>query len=158
MDYAQVEGVEEILCVQPCRGELPDDISGVDERAPHDASRIGLHGFCDDRVLAQKKRNPMRVAQKAKHYLCAFGPNFSVFMDGHRCDAIEAIHGNRKMKLFPQLMGIPTIQTVSLTSARFLDIALASLAPNCPVAFENMCAIRDTQEAYLLILLSAKRV
>ena len=48
-----------------------------------------------------------------------------------------------------QLSGIPTIQTVSLTSPRFYDVAYAGLAPNAPVAFENVCSLKDKTKRLL---------
>lgn len=139
------EGREEIPCVEPYTIDLPSEIIGVDETTPHNAEKFGLHGFCDDRVLIHKLHNMHRVIQKAKKYHCAFGLNFSVPMDAPRCVAIEATRLNRTSTISLQRHGIQTIQTVSLSSARFFDFAFDGLAPNCPIAFENMCVIRDPQ-------------
>lgn len=151
-DGIRVEGREEIPCVEPYTFSLPEDISGIDESTPQKASRYGLHGFCYDYVLTQKFRNMKRLVEKASHFHCAFAPNFSIPMDGFRCEAIEAVRRNRVSTIHLQQNGIPTVQTVSLTSAKFFDIAYAGLAPNCPVAFENMCVTRDRQQKYLFRL------
>lgn len=148
----RVEGKEEIPCVEPYTMNLPLDISGMDERTPKNAYEYGMHGFCHDYVLTQKWHNPERILQKAQHFHCALAPNFSVPMDAYRCEAIEAIRRNRVLTIYLQQNGIPTIQTVSLTSAKFFDIAYDGLAANCPVAFENMCVMRDRQEKYLFRL------
>ena len=146
----KVEGREEIPCVYPYTISLPQDIVGVDERVPHDCRGYGLHGFCCDSTLTQKYNNWNRVIKKAKRFHCAFGMNFSVLMDGYRCEAIEAIRKNRVTTLSLQINGIPTIQTVSFTSSRFFDIAFAGLAPNSPVAFENICVNKNRDLQYLL--------
>ncbi len=151
-DSFVTEGPEEIPCVQPYTQSLPRDIVAMDERVPQDCSQLGLHGFCYDYILEQKLNNWNRVINKAKKFHCAFGPNFSVLMDGLRCEAIEAIRRNRIATISLQQAGIPTIQTVSLTCARFFDIAYDGLAPNCPVAFEYMCKYNDKQLLYLLRL------
>jgi len=148
----RVEGAEEIPCVEPYTISLPEDISGVDERIPSNAYKCGMHGFCYDHVLMQKWHNMGRVVKKAKHYHCAIAPNFSVPMDAHRCEAVEAIRYNRVSTIFLQHSGIPTIQSVSLTSAKFFDIAYDGLASNCPVAFENICTMRNPQQKYLFRL------
>lgn len=148
-DGIGVEGREEIPCVEPYTFSLPEDISGMDESTPKNSSRYGLHGFCYDYVLTQKFRNMNRLVEKASHFHCAFAPNFSIPLDGLRCEAIEAVRRNRVATIHLQQKGIPTVQTVSLTSAKFFDIAYAGLAPNCPIAFENMCVIRDRQQKYL---------
>lgn len=148
----KVEGKEEIPCVEPYTIDLPMDICGMDERVPQNASKYGMHGFCYDYVLVQKLHNINRVVQKAKHFHCVLAPNFSVPMDGFRCEAIEAIRYNRVATIYLQQNGIPTIQTVSLTSVKFFDIAYDGLAPNCPIAFENMCVKNDPQQKYLFRL------
>jgi len=139
----QVEGMEEFPCVQPFTIDLPQDIAGIDERIPDDCSKIGVHGFCKDGILWQKWNNLGRTIKKAKHYYCAFGPQFSVLIDGRRCEAVEAIRMNRVATLAMQSQGIPTIPTVSLTSANFFDIAYDGLPSNSPIAFENMCRLKD---------------
>jgi|GEM_PF-2532668 len=144
-----VEGVEEIPCVQPFTIDLPQDIVGIDERIPDDCSKIGVHGFCYDRVLWQKWNNLGRTINKAQQYYCAFGPQFSVLIDGSRCEAVEAIRMNRVATLAMQSQGIPTIPTVSFTSARYFDIAYDGLPSNCPIAFGNMCVLKDPNLARL---------
>jgi len=144
-----VEGLEEFPCVQPYTLDLPQDIKGIDESIPNDCSKIGVHGFCSDRVLWQKWNNLGRTIKKAKRYYCAFGPQFSVLIDGSRCEAVEAIRMNRVATLAMQSQGIPTIPTVSFTSARYFDIAYDGLPSNSPIAFENMCVIKDPNLARL---------
>lgn len=151
-DDIRVEGKDEIPCVEPYTFDLPSDIRGMDERIPSDAYKYGMHGFCHDYVLTQRCRNMRRVAQKARRYHCAFAPNFTVPMDGYRCEAVEAIRHNRVSTIYLQQSGVPTIQTVSLTSAKFFEIAYDGLAPHCPVAFENMCVRRGRQERHLFRL------
>jgi len=151
-DNLRVEGKEEFPCVEPYTLSLPEDISGIDERTPVNADKFGLHGFCYDDVLMQKCRNISRMVKKAKRFHCAFGPNFSVPMDAYHCEAVEAIRLNRLFTVFLQRNGIPTIQTVSLTSAKFFDIAYDGLAPHCPISFENMCVTKDPQKKRLFRL------
>jgi len=141
----KVEGKEEIPCVLPFIVDLPQNIVGIDERIPSDCSKTAVHGFCSDRVLWQKWNNLGRAIAKAKHYYCAFGFHFSVLMDGSRCEAIEAIRMNRVATLAMQYQGIPTIPTVSLTCAKYFEIAYDGLPTNSPIAFENMCVLKDPQ-------------
>jgi len=145
----QIEGIEEFPCVQPFTIDLPLDISGIDERIPSNCKQMGVHGFCSDRVLWQKWNNLNRSINKAKHYYCAFGLQFSVLLDGSRCEAVEAIRMNRVATLAMQHCGIPTIPTVSFTSARFFDIAYDGLPTNSPIAFENMCVLKNPQKLRL---------
>lgn len=154
----RVEGKEEMPCVEPYMIDLPLDVYGMDERTPSDACKYGMHGFCYDYVLTQRCRDMERVAQKARRYHCALAPNFSVPMDGYRCEAVEAIRHNHVATIYLQQRGVPTIQTVSLTSAKFFDIAYDGLASNCPVAFENMCVKHDRQEEYLFRLAVEKLI
>lgn len=157
-DRIKIEGKEEIPCVEPYKISLPQDISAMDERIPKNASIYGMHGFCYDHILMRKWHNMGRLVEKARHFHCAFAPNFSVPMDGLRCEAIEAVRCNRVATIYLQQKGIPTIQTVSLTSAKFFDIAYAGLAPNSPVAFENICVKRDRQLTYLFRLAVEKLI
>ncbi len=145
----RTEGIEEFPCLLPYRGPLPLDISGMDERIPSQAGIMGMHGFCYDHILIQKWHHMERVVSKARHYACAFGPQFSVLMDGRRCDAVEAVRKSRIATLYMQLTGIPTIQTVSITSVRFHAFAYDGLAPNTVTAIGNMCVLRTPQERKL---------
>jgi len=154
----RVEGKEEIPCVEPYTLTLPENISGIDERTPENASKYGMHGFCYDNILMRKWRNMKRVLQKARHYHCVLAPNFTVPMDGYRCEAVEAIRYNRVLTICFQQHGIPTIQTVSLTSAKFFDIAYDGLASRCPVAFENMCVMRNREQKHLFRLAVEKLI
>lgn len=143
-DNITVEGPDEIACVKPYIGNLPLDIRGLDESVPKNSHLLGMHGFCYDTILQGRLNNNWQsVVRKALNYHCAFGPQFSVLMDGYRCEAVEAVRLNRITTLNLQTSGVPTIQTVSLTCPKFYDIAYAGLAPNAPVAFENICSLRD---------------
>lgn len=146
----QTEGKEEFPCVLPFKADLPKELYGLDEGVPKDSYQMGMHGFCYDHVLDQRFRKPYKVLEKAQNYHCAIGPQFSVLMDGRRCEAVEAIRRNRLYTLFLQLNGIPTIQSVSLTSLNFWDIAYDGLAPNCPVAIENLCKNKGLNQQELL--------
>lgn len=134
----QVEGVEEFPCVLPyCESSLPLGVVGLDETIPRNSFKMGLHGFCYDYVLEAKWRNMDRLIDKAKHYMCAFGLDFSIPVDGRRCDIVEAIRRNRIATLFMQQSGIPTIQTASWGNVDTFGIAFDGLAANCPVAIEH---------------------
>lgn len=138
-----VEGKEELPRLLPYTNPLPQDLIGIDERIPKDCSLMAVDGFCYDHVLMQKYRNFEMSAQKAKHFYCAIGWNFSVPLDARRCEAIEAIRLNRFATLGLQLRGIPTIQCHSISSRRFYNFIHDGLAPNCPVAIGNRLTMHD---------------
>ena len=144
------EGKEEMPCVLPFTKELPKSLCGLDESVSPDSYMTGMHGFCHDYVLEQRFRNPYKVLDKASRYYCAIGPQFSVLMDGRRCEAVEAVRRNRLYTLFLQINGIPTIQSVSLTSVNFFDIAYDGLAPYSPVAIENICKNEGLNQQFLM--------
>lgn len=139
-----LEGKEELPCLLPYTGLLPKDTIGIDERVPNDSSIMAVDGFCYDHVLMQKYRNFDLAVQKARHFLCAIGWNFSVHLDAKRCEAVKAVRLNRYSTLGLQMRGIPTIQCHALSSCRFYDFIHDGLAPNCPVAIGNRLTIRDT--------------
>ena len=145
----RTEGIEEFPCLLPFMSDLPQDISGVDERIPANSQQLGLHGFCHDYVLNQKYNNINRLIQKARSFHCAFGLQFTVPLDGWRCDAVDAIRKNRISTLIFQLSGIPTIQTVSITNANFYGFAYDGLASNTVTAIENMCVMKASQQKKL---------
>jgi hypothetical protein len=141
-DWA-VEGKEEFPCLLPYTDPLPKDTCGIDERILKDCSHMAVDGFCYDHVLMQKFRNFKKSVQKARHFYCAIGWNFSVMLDAKRCEAIEAVRLNRYVTLGLQTRGIPTIQCHSISSCRFYDFIHDGLAPNCPVAIGNRLALHD---------------
>jgi hypothetical protein len=104
---------------------------------------MAVDGFCYDHVLMQKFRSFDKSVQKAQHFYCAIGWNFSVLLDAKRCEAIEAVRLNRYATLGLQLHGIPTIQCHSISSCRFYDFIHDGLAPNCPVAIGNRLTLHD---------------
>lgn len=147
-----VEGVEEFPCVQRYNGPLPKDVIGFDESKPRDCSQLGLHGFCYDHVLEAGWHNIYNLVAKAKHFLCAFGPDFSVLTDGRRCDAVEAIRRNRIMTLSLQLSGIPTIQSASWGNVNSFDYTFDGLASNSPTAIEHNANSKDPAKRRLFRL------
>ena len=144
----QVEGEMEFPLLNPYKGDLPKYVSGMDEPIPSQSKWIGMHGFCYDNVLESKCHNFYKLVEKASHYLCAFAPDFSIFLDGKRCDAISAIRKNRYIALGMQLRGIPTIQTASISNVNFFDFVYDGLASHCRVAIENNIQkkIRDREK------------
>lgn len=138
-----VEGVEEFPCLLQYNGILPKDVVGVNDSMPRDCSQLGLHGFCYDHVLFPYWLRIENLINKAKHFLCAFGPDFSVLVDGRRCDTVEALRRNRIMTLSMQLSGINTIQTYTFGNADSFEISIDGLASNCPTAVEHNVSDRD---------------
>lgn len=145
----RVEGKDEMPCLLPYTGSLPQDIAGIDERIPGHSTQFAIDGFCYDHILMQKFRNFENAVSKAKRFHCAFGWNFSVLLDAKRCEAVEAVRLNRYTTLGLQLRGIPTIQCHSIVSARFYDVAHDGLAPNSPVVIGNRLTIHDEELLYL---------
>jgi hypothetical protein len=143
------EGKEELPCLLPYTGPLPKDVVGIDERVPKNSSRIAVDGFCYDHVLMQRYNNFQQSVQKASHFLCAIGWNFSVLLDAKRCEAIEAVRLNRYTTLGLQLRGIPTIQCHAISSCRFYDFIHDGLAPNSPVAIGNRLTMHDADRLLL---------
>lgn len=145
----RVEGKEEIPCLLPYTGSLPQNVVGIDDSVPRNSSMLAVDGFCHDHILMQKYRNFGNSLSKAKKFHCAIGWNFSVLLDAKRCEVVEAIRLNRVSTLALQLQGVPTIQCHSLVSARFYDISHDGLAPNCPVVIGNRLTIHDEELLYL---------
>lgn len=139
------EGIEEFPVVRPYEGQLPLDVKGYDERKPTDCSTYALHGFCYDSTLETFYRNPDRLIDKAAGYLCAIGPDFSVLLDGNRCDNVEAIRRNRYMTVMLQTSGIPTIQSASWGSVDSFNYVYDGLSSYSPTAIEHNIGATNLQ-------------
>ncbi len=143
-----VEGPFELPKLRPYQGAVPNIFLPYSAKIPKDSYKYGVHCHQDDWSFASSWKKPIMGLNRIIRYKVAIGPDYSLFVDGKKCENIEQLRRNRTISSFWQHF-VPTIQSASWGDAdSILTYAFDGLAEESWTSISH-AAIGNNQEKRL---------